>query len=242
MTVSKPRGPKANKIEPEKLLDAAQAVFTRDGLQAASMRAIAREAGCDPALIYYHFENKEAIFTAILDRKFPPMVRCFEAILLETEGKHTAERLWELMGAVHQFMAQDSGFRSLVRGELARGAEGIQDAIALHIKPVLETMLVVFREGIAKGDIRRDLMVPLGGFFFLRLYMEILDLVPIMSTRIAGVPSELVLPLARLAWFDLFWRGVASNPEESLPFLASIRASQQARKDQIERAMGVQPC
>ncbi|WP_005032128.1 TetR/AcrR family transcriptional regulator [Holophaga foetida] len=242
MTVAKSRGPKAKRIEPEKLLDAAQAVFSRDGLQAASMRAIAREAGCDPALIYYHFENKEAMFTAILDRKFPPMVRRFEVVLLETEAQHTAQRLWEMLGAVHAHMASDPGFRSLVRGELARGVEGIQEAIALRIKPVFETMLGVFREGIAKGEIRKDLIVPLGGFFFLRLYMEILDLVPIMAVRIAGVPTELVLPLARLAWFDLFWRGIASKPEEDLPFLASVRASLQEATDRIQLAMGSLPC
>jgi len=242
MSVAKARGPKAQRIEPERLLEAAQAVFARDGLQAASMRAIAREAGCDPALIYYHFENKEAMFTAILDRKFPRVLRHFTAVLQESQEKHSAERLWGLLGAIHEHLAQDPGFRSLVRGELARGAEGIQDAIAIRIRPVFTTLLGVFREGMAKGEIRRDLVAPLGGFFFMRLYMEILDLVPIMSARVAGIPPDLVLPLAKLAWFDLFWRGVAANPEECLPFLASVRASQQAAMDQIQLIVGSLPC
>ena len=50
-TRPKSRGPKPTKVDPDQLLDAAQAVFAEDGLRAASLRAIARRAGCDPALI-----------------------------------------------------------------------------------------------------------------------------------------------------------------------------------------------
>ncbi|MDE3246833.1 MAG: TetR family transcriptional regulator, partial [Acidobacteriota bacterium] len=46
----------------------------------ASIRAIARAAGCDPALIYYHFESKEAMFLALLDRKMPPVARELELL------------------------------------------------------------------------------------------------------------------------------------------------------------------
>ena len=237
----KSRGPKAKRIEPEKLLDAAQAVFCRSGLQAASMRAIDREAGCDPALIYYHFENKEAMFTAILARKFPAILSGLSVVLKETEDAHTAEQLWAILGTVHEHMADDPGFRSLVRGELTRGAEGIQAAIAEQVKPVFETLVQVFRDGLRKGHIRADLPTPLGGFFFLRLYIEILDLVPIMALRLVGIPSDRVLPLARISWFDLFWRGVAARPEEELPFLVAIRASQQAALDQINSTYGRLP-
>ena len=38
---SKSRGPKPTKVDPDQLLDAAQAVFAEDGLRAASLRAIA---------------------------------------------------------------------------------------------------------------------------------------------------------------------------------------------------------
>jgi len=78
----------------------------------------------------------------------------------------------------------------------------------------------------------------MAGFFFMRLYIEILDLVPIMSLRVAGIPPEQVLPLARIAWFDLFWRGIAAQPEEALPFLEVLRASQRTALDQINSSLG----
>ncbi|MBP1627579.1 MAG: Bacterial regulatory protein, tetR family [Holophagaceae bacterium] len=242
MTGAKPRGPKATRIEPEKLLDAAQAVFARDGLQGASMRAIAREAGCDPALIYYHFQHKEAMFSALLDRKFPAILQELGRLSRANVGKHAAERLWETLGLVHEHMALDPGFRSLVRGEFTRGAEGIQEAIARHIRPLFQLLLAIFQEGVARGEIRESLVLQLGGFFFLRLYMEILDLVPLMSVRIAGIPSDLILPLARLAWFDLFWRGITARPDEDLSFLSQLRASLREVQECIQSAHGSPLC
>ena len=50
------------------MLDAARSVFERLGIEGASIREIARQAGYTPGAIYSYFENKEAIYGA-LDRK-----------------------------------------------------------------------------------------------------------------------------------------------------------------------------
>jgi AcrR family transcriptional regulator len=50
------------------ILDAAWEVFSHDGLEGASMRAIARAAGYTAGAIYFHFDSKEAIYAALLDR------------------------------------------------------------------------------------------------------------------------------------------------------------------------------
>jgi len=48
------------------ILDAAQRVFARDGLPGATMRAIAKEAGCTTGAIYPWFSGKEAIYATLL--------------------------------------------------------------------------------------------------------------------------------------------------------------------------------
>ena len=48
------------------VLDAARAVFQRLGIEGASIREIAREAGYTPGAIYSYFDNKEAIYGALL--------------------------------------------------------------------------------------------------------------------------------------------------------------------------------
>jgi AcrR family transcriptional regulator len=48
------------------VLDAARAVFEKLGIEGASVREIARQAGYTPGAIYSYFESKEAIYGALL--------------------------------------------------------------------------------------------------------------------------------------------------------------------------------
>ena len=48
------------------ILDAARKVFEADGLDGASLRAIASAAGYTPAALYFHFDSKEAIYAEVL--------------------------------------------------------------------------------------------------------------------------------------------------------------------------------
>jgi len=50
----------------ELILAAARKVFEADGLEGASLRAIAGAAGYTPAALYFHFESKEAIYAEVL--------------------------------------------------------------------------------------------------------------------------------------------------------------------------------
>jgi AcrR family transcriptional regulator len=53
-------------LKRELILDAARKVFEADGLEGASLRAIAAGAGYTPAALYFHFESKQAIYAEIL--------------------------------------------------------------------------------------------------------------------------------------------------------------------------------
>lgn len=50
----------------ELILDAARQVFEAEGLDGASLRAIAAAAGYTPAALYFHFDSKEAIYAEVL--------------------------------------------------------------------------------------------------------------------------------------------------------------------------------
>ena len=53
-------------LKRELILDAARKVFEADGLDGASLRAIASAAGYTPAALYFHFDSKEAIYAEVL--------------------------------------------------------------------------------------------------------------------------------------------------------------------------------
>lgn len=52
------------------ILDAAEREFAKRGRDAATLRAIALEAGMDSALVHYYFGDKDGVFRAVLARKF----------------------------------------------------------------------------------------------------------------------------------------------------------------------------
>jgi AcrR family transcriptional regulator len=54
------------------IVDAAARVFADKGYDGASLRAIAREAGVDPALVHHYFEGKASLFIAAMALPFDP--------------------------------------------------------------------------------------------------------------------------------------------------------------------------
>jgi AcrR family transcriptional regulator len=55
------------------ILAAARARFARDGFVGTSMRAIARDAGVDPALINHYFGDKAGLLVATMELPFNPI-------------------------------------------------------------------------------------------------------------------------------------------------------------------------
>src|SRR5881398_1830004 len=57
------------------IMDAARQVFESEGLDGASLRAIATAAGYTPAALYFHFESKEAIYAEVLCESLTDLAR-----------------------------------------------------------------------------------------------------------------------------------------------------------------------
>jgi AcrR family transcriptional regulator len=68
----------------EQLIDATINVMRRDGVQAATMRAVATEAGAQLATVHYCFEDKNALLAAAVQRWLRAMVT--DVVSFSTEG------------------------------------------------------------------------------------------------------------------------------------------------------------
>lgn len=55
------------------ILDVAMRAFTKDGYEKTSVRAVAREAGVDPALVHKFFGDKQQLFIAAIRMSFNPL-------------------------------------------------------------------------------------------------------------------------------------------------------------------------
>jgi AcrR family transcriptional regulator len=61
----------------ERILEAATAEFSAYGIAGARVDRIAKTAGCNKNLIYIYFENKETLFTTVLERN---LLRVYEEL------------------------------------------------------------------------------------------------------------------------------------------------------------------
>lgn len=79
-----------------RIAHAAQAAFARTGFSATSVRDIAREAGCDPALVIRYFGSKEALFTEVaqFDLNLPDLSGLSPAQAAQRLAGHFVE-IWE---------------------------------------------------------------------------------------------------------------------------------------------------
>lgn len=68
-----------------RLLNAAQEVFTEDGVRAASVEAICARADFTRGAFYSNFSSKEELFLALLEREFQRRIREFEDKAVELE-------------------------------------------------------------------------------------------------------------------------------------------------------------
>jgi len=218
---SRTRGPKPTKVDPDHLLDAAQAVFAEEGLRSASLRAIARRAGCDPALIYYHFASKEALFLALLQRRFPAILREMEVLADPADLRPTPLRLWEVLLIYHRHLRDDPGIRALIRGEIVRGAEGLGHLIEDQIRPMIGSIQRIFEQGITRGEVRPGIPPLLATFFLAKMQLEILDVLPAVLPLLMDLPPEGAVLTGMRAWLDILWRGVALDATAPLPALPS---------------------
>ena len=66
-------------IATERILDAAETLFTEHGVATIGMDAVAREAGCSRATLYRYFSNRRALLTAYADREARRIVQAVEA-------------------------------------------------------------------------------------------------------------------------------------------------------------------
>ena len=54
------------------IVEAAKRVFAANGYDGASLRAVAREAAVDPALVHHYFDGKASLFVAAMSLPFDP--------------------------------------------------------------------------------------------------------------------------------------------------------------------------
>ncbi|AEI02925.1 transcriptional regulator [Afipia carboxidovorans OM4] len=111
-----------NEHKRDLILAAAGQVFAEEGLEGASLRAIAVRAGYTPAALYFHFESKEDIYAEVLEASLASLGAAVD--LAVAKASTPAQKLKAAATAFFRFYAEnprdlDLGFY-LFRGGMKR--------------------------------------------------------------------------------------------------------------------------
>jgi AcrR family transcriptional regulator len=96
--------PSANEAE-TKLLESALSLFSERGYEGTSIREIIEGAGVTRPVLYYYFENKEDLFTRLVEEKFSELVSEIEQVKYDYET--CADRLKAIIRAAFA-LAEDN--------------------------------------------------------------------------------------------------------------------------------------
>src|SRR5947207_5767159 len=135
----------------ELILASARRVFESDGLDGASLRAIAASAGYTPAALYFHFESKEAIYAEVLRAS---LVNLGQAVSRAVSRARTpADRLRAAAMAFFRYYADnprdlDLGFYQFRGGMKPRGLgrerdEILNAALEQGLQPIADAALAL---------------------------------------------------------------------------------------------------
>jgi len=86
----------------DKILDTAERLFARHGVEGTSLRAITKEAGVNLAAVNYHFQSKEALIHAVIARRVDPINEKRNALLDTVDP--TGEGPLPIEAVLHAFL------------------------------------------------------------------------------------------------------------------------------------------
>ena len=133
----------------ELILDAAKQIFAEEGLEGASLRAIAVRAGYTPAALYFYFESKEAIYAEVLKASLASLGEAVHEAVAQT--RTAAQRLKAAAMGFFRFYTEnprdlDLGFY-LFRGGMKPAGLGrardetLNAALEVALRPIADAAL-----------------------------------------------------------------------------------------------------
>lgn len=138
------------------ILDSAETYFVRDGYRAASVDAIAANAGFTKGAVYRHFDDKRALFEAVFARVETDMINSLPAL---TDAVAPGDRTRQAL-ALFLHASTQHRFRRIVleEGPTALGQSRWRDLDEHHTGAYLQQLLAALMES---GTIARRPLRPL---------------------------------------------------------------------------------
>lgn len=178
------------------ILKAAVREFSEEGVAGARTEAIALSAGVNKALLYYYFEDKEALYRAVLDQVFGGLGAAIHRALAQDLSPR--EKLAGYVCAHFDYIASNPLYPRIVQAEFLRAGHGdpsrIERMAKQYFRPVFQELSELLKQGMASGDFR-----PVNPMHFIPSMISVIvfyfNTAPVMKIMTGGDPMS----AARLA-------------------------------------------
>ena len=141
----------------QSILDAAEKLFLEKGFAAASTTQIAKEVGCNQALVHYYFRTKDNLFNRIFEKKFGDF---FQVIFDTTQLEQLdfKQKIRHICESHFDLLIKNPKIPMLILNELSRRPDHIELLREkLHVLPekLFELMEKDLQTEIDAGRIRK---------------------------------------------------------------------------------------
>ena len=144
------------------LLDAAEQLFQSRGVSHTSLNDIATAAGTTRGAIYWHFKDKAALFFAMREDVFVPMVERTDALLFSEQFTNPLDAIEASIKEFFRVLEDCSVVREVFeimisRCEYVDEFASVQDEVGRPAYEFLEKIERVYRKAADKGMLRQGL-------------------------------------------------------------------------------------
>jgi TetR/AcrR family transcriptional regulator len=138
------------------ILQAAIVEFANEGVAGARTDAIARAAKVNKALLYYYFEDKEALYGAVLDHVFGGLSESIHEAL--SRDLPPSQKILAYAGAHFDYIASNPLYPRIVQAEMMRAGRGrtaqFERIVNQYFRPIFTHIAETLRLGMGSREFR----------------------------------------------------------------------------------------
>ena len=140
----------------EQILDAAEYLFSKHGLYGVTLKDVAKRVGVHTSLLHYYFDDKKALFDAVIDRRAPITInRRMEALAqyeIDCGGKPTVEGALRaaLDTDLDLYSSDDEGWRNYAAlgAQISNTPEWGAAVMDDHFDPVVLRLIGLLKQAL----------------------------------------------------------------------------------------------
>jgi AcrR family transcriptional regulator len=138
----------------ERIVEAARGRFLREGVDGASVRSIADDAGTSVGMISYYFAGKDDLFLAVVEAPYGRLLDELERAL--SPGVEVRERLRRLFHRVAALSPEELETGRLVLREALTSTSRLQRLVERFLRGHIPLLLGIVSDGVREGTLSRE--------------------------------------------------------------------------------------